>query len=337
MTRFVPWGLECLPHHLRVACALQGTGVPDGPTLDLGAGASLRGADLRCERSDDPSAWPDTQAGLIVAWPGPGALEPAARVAWWRALADHLLPGGVAAVRVDLLPGWHPLTAIQDFARFYAGRQGVSLPDALDAIFALAHDALGGDDGRWYGWLRHIEALRRDDPWAVPDLARAPIYPAELHVWAAEAAAADLRWFGDGRGPQTAALGLNRPLVAWIEEEVSARGDALRGQQIADYALNQHTRLALFTKGEAAPPKHAARWIAGPPCDRPAWWALERPEEPVTARTTTEEVDPQRADLADAWRRGEISLADARPAAVDSTATLPAGLRLTPDGRCEPT
>jgi hypothetical protein len=36
------------------------------------------------------------------------------------------------------------------------------LPEALNAVFALAHDALGGDDGRWYGWLRHIEALRRE-------------------------------------------------------------------------------------------------------------------------------------------------------------------------------
>jgi hypothetical protein len=338
MTRFLPWGFECLPAHLRVACAIQSVGVPEGPSLDLGAGASLRGADHRCELGDDPAAWPEVEAALVVAWPGPGALEPAARPAWWRAVSARLRPGGVAAVRLDLHPGWHPLTAIQDFARFYAVRQSISLPEALDAVFALAHDALGGDDGRWYGWLQHIEALRRDDPWAVPDLVRAPIYPAELHAWAGEAAAAGLSWFGDGRGAQTTAQGLAAPLVAWIDEEVSTRADALRGQQIADYALNQHTRLALFTKGPAHPPAHAKRWFAGPSHDRPAWWALERPEPsaPSKARATFDEVDPRDPAVAAAWRLGQISLADAAPPIRPHAADLPDGLTLTPDGRCEP-
>jgi hypothetical protein len=258
--------------------------VPAGPCLDLGAGASTRAAGLPAALAWEPSHTPGDPLGwgplapsgtvaLALAWPGPGDLDPAQRRAWWSQLADRLAPGAVAAVRLDLFPGWHPLTALQDFARFHASRHALLLPEALDQVLHLARATDG--DGHWHGWLHHLDALRRAYPDALSDLARDPLHPAELHQWAQEASQVGLRWVGDARGPHNAPWTLGPALAAWVQEEVSTHGLPLRGAQIADYAHHRHTRLALFVRGEPVPAALPAdAWLSRAD-DQPLRWSFD--------------------------------------------------------------
>jgi hypothetical protein len=287
--RHVPWGAEPLVPQLRGSAAALGLPVPEGLVLDLGAGACQRLAGLPdaqpwkpSDTPSDPLGWRDLVAAgsvqLAIAWPGPGDLPPEARAGWWASLADRLALGGLAAVRLDLLPGWHPLIALQDFARFHAGRRGLDLPTALDQVKALARDTVADGEGHWHGWLAWLDRLRQDDPDALPDLSRAPLYPAELHAWANEAAAHGLTWAGDGRGPHNAPWSVGPALAAWVREEVSRHGLPLRGAQISDYAHARHTRLALFVRGPL--PAHRASALPPsctltPALDRPLRWSLE--------------------------------------------------------------
>lgn len=220
---------ELDPPRVRAVAGLLGARPPDGPVVWVG---------------DEAAAGP---AALVLAWPGPGGLSPEARRGWWAALADALVPGGVAVVRVDLLPGWHAVTAVQDFARFHAARRGLTLAAALDEVAALPR----GDDegGRWEGWIEAVAEVRARHPEALPGLERGPVYAAELHAWVAEAAAADLRWLGDLRGSVGARWTLAPPLRAWVDEEVSLSDDPVRGAQIADYAQCRHTRRLLLVRG----------------------------------------------------------------------------------------
>lgn len=245
---------------VRAAAALLGAPI-EGPTLSAGA--------------TPPETWPAGPFGLVIA--DPGALSPERRRAWWEALLARLAPGGVAALRLPMLPGWHPLTAIQDFGRFHASRRGLTLPAALEEVFTLAHDILGDEPGRWAGWLELVQRLRQEDPTALPDLDRAPVWPAELHTWVAEARG--LTWLGDARGPNHGARRLGRALAAWVEEE--GRGDPLRAAQIADYARNQHTRLGLFLRGTPGAPTLAAGLELGPADEHPLRWAFEPPALPL--------------------------------------------------------
>jgi hypothetical protein len=220
---------ELAPARVRAVAGLMGARPPEGPVVWVGSEA------------------PVGPAALALAWPGPGSLSPDARRGWWAALAAALVPGGVAVVRVDVLPGWHAVTAVQDFARFHASRRGVSLAAALDEVTALPR---GDDDGgRWEGWIEVVAATRAREPEALPGLELGSVHAAELHAWVAEAAAAGLAWLGDLRGPVGARWTLAPPLRAWVDEEVSLSDDPVRGAQIADLAQCRHTRRLLLVRG----------------------------------------------------------------------------------------
>jgi hypothetical protein len=265
---------------LRAAAALLGAPV-EGPTLSVGEAV--------------PDRWPEGPFGLIIA--SPDALPPDQRPAWWAALAQRLAPGGVAAVRLPMLPGWHPLTAVQDFARFHASRRGLTLTVALDEVFTLTRDVLGNEPGRWAGWMELVQRLRQEDPAALPNLDRAPVWPAELHTWVVEARG--LTWLGDARGPNHGARRLGRALAAWVEEE--GRGDPLRAAQIADYARNQHTRLGLFLRGAPGAPTLAAGLELGPPDEHPLRWAFEPPAVPYEESELPALTQALVAEIAGTW------------------------------------
>lgn len=275
--RIVPWGPEALYPALRAAARLRGAD-PSGPFLDRGEGSRRRitaaPPDATAWEPEDGPVPPRPVHGLILAWPGPAHLPPEARDAWWTELAANLAPGGVAAVRLDLLPGWHPLTAVQDFARFHGGLHRLPLGEALRQVIALGQ--LGGleDDGRWYGWLQVVERLLHEAPDALPDLVRGPLYPAELHAWLGEAARHGLRWLGDAGGPLDAPWTLVPSLAAWVREEVERSGDPVRGAQIADYACDRHARLVLLARAPSGPCAWPEDPHVAPALDRPHRWAL---------------------------------------------------------------
>lgn len=250
-------------------------------------------------------------AGLVVAWPGPGARPEAEHAAWWAQLAACLTEGGVAAVHLDLLPGWHPLTAVQDFARFHASQTGLPLDAALREVLALADELLGADEGRWNGWLGRVRDLLADAPEAVWALPRGPVEARELHAWVDLASGAGLRFLGDAVGPNHLPLGLPAPMRAWIDDEVRRADDPLRGAQIADYATNRHARIGLFVKGTPAPAAGPVRLV--PAHHDPRRWQLEpvavppheAPEAARCADLTAGEVpDDRRDDARRAWGLG---------------------------------
>jgi hypothetical protein len=265
--RDIPSGIEVLAPHLRMAARLHGCAPEQvaGPVLDIGEGAHTRcphhGSDAHAwDPRDTPGAplgWTTQVApgsmGMVIAWPGPAALPAASRAAWWSGLSRVLRPGGVAAVRLDMLPGWHALTAVQDFARFHASRKGLGLEPAMRDVLSLAQQMIEQDEGAWHGWLSYVRHMLRDHPDHVPDLVRGPVHAAQLHTWIDEAQTAGLRWLGEARGPDTCPHRLGHALDAWIREEVSRSSDPLRGAQIFDYARNTHTRLVLLTKGAGSP------------------------------------------------------------------------------------
>jgi hypothetical protein len=320
--RAVPWGTEPLAPTLRGSAVALGLSIRDGRVLDLGAGSAERCEGLPDAQTWEPASSPgdplgwaqdvtDASIALAIAWPGPAHLSPTQRTPWWQQLSRVLAPGAIAAVRLDMLPGWHPLNALQDFARFHAGRQGLDLPTGLDAVLDLARHTLPEGEGRWFGWLAYLDKLRAEDPSAVPDLEHGPLYAAELHVWADEAAQHGLRWVGDARGPHNASWSLGPALEAWVREEVARHGLPLRGAQISDYADNRHTRLALFTKGEP-PAFEEASWdrvTVSAADDRSQHWAFETPRVSPTARLEGEsEASRSLAQRLQAGETAPISL-----------------------------
>ncbi len=262
---------------IRGAAALLGHPCEGSRALDAGHGAAdrLREAGVPGETATRLDAAPAESYDLVLTWPGPAHLPRDIRPAWWEMLDRLLAPGGVAAVRLDMLPGWHALTSVQDFARFHAMRHHLDLELALPAVLDLATDTLDEDEARWHGWLSRLRELRSADAHVAPDLTWGPLRAEQLHRWVDEAKQAGLVWLGDVHGPNNGAERMSRALRAWVESETTDRSDRLRGDQIVDYARNQHTRLALFAREQGTGPQLAGLQLHRAE-EHPQRWAFER-------------------------------------------------------------
>lgn len=244
---------------------------------------------------------------VIVAWEGPSDRPPADRPAWWSALADRLNPGGLAVVRFAALPGWHMLGAVREMALYHARRQRRRVEDAGVEIVTVMRDLLEGEKLPWEGWLGLVGEAVAADPEVAPWLLAAELHAFALHEAVDEAGAAGLGYVCDARLPSNSRATLPASLQAFVVDELQRSSDRVRGEQILDYARNQHVRAPIFVKGAPPVSHHLAvdaveDLLVGVGDDRPQRWATEPQAAPAESVLREADTPPTAAAVVDQVR-----------------------------------
>ncbi len=189
------------------------------------------------------------------------------RDAMWRLIDTHLAPSGMAHISFNTYPGWKQREVAQDFAQFYAaGLQGEGSQKeqgVREALSALAAIAPQHQEGLCAGYGLNLKAESAAAAKALPGLLfhefisgeNRPLYFQQMVSRAQEAGFAYLCEAGlpdawPGR------LGALLPALLQM-----AGGDALRLEQIADFAIARTYRNSLWIRpASAALPNPLAVW-----------------------------------------------------------------------------
>ena len=190
------------------------------------------------------------------------------RDAIWRLIDTHLSPSGIAHISFNTYPGWKQREVAQDFAQFYAaGVQGEGAQKEQGVREALAHIAAIApqhQEGLCAGYGLNLKAESAAAAKALPGLLfhefisgeNRPLYFQQMVSRAQEAGFAYLCEAGlpdawPGR------LGAHLPALLQM-----AGGDALRLEQIADFAIARTYRNSLWIRAaaSAALPHALAAW-----------------------------------------------------------------------------
>ena len=129
--------------------------------------------------------------------------------------------GGLRVERVSVLPGWHPKTALRRAIERFGSDVVPLLREHGSEMWRLAEGPV-------------------DDSFGAPRLFRDVVR---------EASADGLTYLCDLRLPNSSFAAFPAEIRAWISDEVARTGDRVRGEQIADFARNQHTRMPIFYRG----------------------------------------------------------------------------------------